>query len=50
MLETKLVLASLLRNFEFECNQKINEINPSNEVILRPENDILFSIKTKKKF
>lgn len=47
MLEIKLLIATLIRYFEFETNQSISDINPSNELILRPENDIFFLIKTK---
>jgi cytochrome P450 len=50
LLETKLILANILRNFEFECKQTVSDISPSNEIILRPQNDILFTIKAKKKF
>ena len=48
MLEAKLILASLLRNFEIECKQTVADVHPSNELILRPQNDIIFTIKSKK--
>ena len=48
LLETKLILATVLRSFEIKCNQSISEVNPTNELILRSENDVLFLMQQKK--
>lgn len=48
MMELKTIVASILRNFELECNQTIADIKTTNEVVLRPENEILFTLKPRK--
>uniref|UniRef100_A0A672YLD3 Cytochrome P450 4V2 n=1 Tax=Sphaeramia orbicularis TaxID=375764 RepID=A0A672YLD3_9TELE len=47
-MEEKVVLASILRNFNIEACQKREELRPVGELILRPEKGILIKLEKKK--
>ena len=40
MNELKVMLSSILRNFEVQATEKTEDIKPLGEIILRPENGI----------
>uniref|UniRef100_A0A8C6SEM0 aromatase n=1 Tax=Neogobius melanostomus TaxID=47308 RepID=A0A8C6SEM0_9GOBI len=45
LMEEKVVLASILRNFTVEACQKREDLQPVGELILRPENGILIKVE-----
>lgn len=45
LMEEKVVLASILRNFNVEACQKRDELRPLGELILRPENGIWIKLE-----
>ena len=40
MNEEKVMLSSILRNFHVKATRKTEELNPTEEIILRPQNGI----------
>ena len=48
MLEIKIVLANLLRNFQIECDQSYEELKPYSYLILRCENPVKVTLKERR--
>jgi hypothetical protein len=47
MMELKVVMAYILKNFSIECKQSVSDLKLFNEVILMTERKIMFTIKPK---
>ena len=47
MMEMKVMLANILRNFELSCDQTEDELKLHGELILRSENEIMVSLKSR---
>ncbi|XP_074485658.1 cytochrome P450 4V8 [Sebastes fasciatus] len=48
LMEEKVIMASILRNFNVEACQKREDLRPLGELILRPENGILIKLEKRK--
>jgi len=49
MLELKVILANILRNFSIECDQTFEELKPYSYLILRCENPIMVNLNERRK-
>jgi hypothetical protein len=47
MLEYKLLVANIFRNFELECYQTIEEIIPEIKLVLKSEKPVIFKINVR---
>jgi hypothetical protein len=47
MMELKVVMAHILRNFEIECSQKIEDVHYENELIGKPVVPVYFKLKSR---
>lgn len=50
MMEEKVILANILRNFEIICEQGLKDIKVYLDLILRSENEILYTLKPRVEF
>ena len=50
LIEEKVILANILRNFDIKSMKTTEEIQPFSDLLLRPTNKILIDIKLRKKF
>lgn len=48
LMEEKVIMASILRNFNVEACQKREDLRPLGELILRPENGIVIKLEKRK--
>ena len=49
MLEIKIVVTNILRNFVVECNQTFDDLKIYSDMVLKSENPILITFKEKEK-
>ena len=49
LMEEKVILANILRQFEIKSLKTLDEIEPYADILLRPKNKIIIKIKARKK-